>query len=82
MRDEIGNRGVDSHDVECLQLHAEQDETQNGCVYAITLRVKDASSNVMRNDFKATVPRNQSGAPAVQDATAFMVTSMCSLSSP
>jgi hypothetical protein len=68
--------------VECLQLHAEQDETQPGCVYAITLRVRDASRNVMRKDFEVTVPINQSGAPAVQDATAFMVTSMWSVSSP
>jgi hypothetical protein len=64
-------------DCKSVQLRAERDETKNGRVYALMLRLKDASGNVTRNTFKATVPLNQSGAPAVQDASALTKTSSC-----
>jgi len=59
-----------------VQLRAERNETLNGRVYAITLRVRDVSGNTTRKDFKVSVPKTQSGT-AVQDATALTRTSSC-----
>jgi hypothetical protein len=39
-------------DGKSVQLRAERDETKNGRVYAVTLRVKDASGNLTQRDFK------------------------------
>jgi len=64
-------------DCKSVQLRAERDETKNGRVYVITLRVKDASGNTTRKDFKVSVPINQSGVAAVQNATALTKTSSC-----
>jgi hypothetical protein len=59
-----------------VQLRAERDETKNGRVYVITLRVKDASGNTTKKDFKVNVPIAVNGT-AVQGATAQTKTSSC-----
>jgi FG-GAP repeat len=61
-----------------VQLRSERDESKNGRVYSITLRVADSADNVTRAVFKVSVPLNQSGAPAVEDMPpALRVTSSC-----
>jgi hypothetical protein len=64
-------------DCRSVQLRAERDGTKNGRVYTVTLRLGDASGNTTRHAFKVTVPLNQSGAPAVEDAVALTVHSSC-----
>jgi hypothetical protein len=64
-------------DCKSVQLRAERDETKNGRVYNITLRVRDAAGNAAQAVFKATVPLSQSGALAVDSGTANTVTSGC-----
>ena len=64
-------------DCKSVQVRAERDETKNGRVYVLTLRVKDAAGNTTRKDFKVSVPINQSGAAALQGATAQTKTSSC-----
>jgi hypothetical protein len=64
-------------DCKSVQLRAERDETKNGRIYTITLRVRDASGNTAREDFKVSVPINQSGTAAVQDAAAQTQNSDC-----
>ena len=64
-------------DCKSVQLRAERDEKKNGRVYVVTLRVRDASGNTTRKDFKASVPIGQNGVAAVQDATAQTKTSNC-----
>jgi predicted outer membrane repeat protein len=63
-------------DCKSVQLRAERDETKNGRVYVITLRVRDASNNTTRKDFKVSVPIGQNGT-AVQGTTALTKTSSC-----
>lgn len=46
-------------------------------MYVITLRVKDASNNITRKDFKVSVPIGQNGVAAVQGTTAQTKTSSC-----
>jgi hypothetical protein len=60
-----------------VQLRAERDDEKNGRVYTVTLRVGDTSGNTTRQNAKVTVPLNQSGAPAVEDAVALTVNSAC-----
>ncbi|MGH9840219.1 MAG: Ig-like domain-containing protein [Blastocatellia bacterium] len=64
-------------DCKSVQLRAERDETKNGRVYTITLRVRDTSGNTARAVFKVNVPLNQSGAPAVDSGVAQTVMSSC-----
>jgi hypothetical protein len=64
-------------DCKSVQLRSERDEKKNGRVYVITLRVKDAAGNATRKDFKVSVPLNQSGAAAAQDAAAQTKTGSC-----
>jgi hypothetical protein len=64
-------------DCKSVQLRSERDEKKNGRVYVVTLRLRDASGNTTRAVFKVSVPINQSGAAAVQDATALTRTSSC-----
>ena len=59
-------------------LRSERDETQNGRVYSITLRVMDAVGNVTRAVFKVSVPRDQIGPQAVEGSPVITVTSSCS----
>jgi hypothetical protein len=54
-------------DRKSVQLRSERDETKNGRVYSVTLRVADSAGNVTRAEFKVNVPLNQSGDPAVED---------------
>src|SRR5215216_3367320 len=51
-----------------VQLRAERDGTRNGRVYVVTLRVSDASGNTTRSVFRVSVPLNQNGTPAIEDA--------------
>lgn len=64
-------------DCKSVQLRAERDDEGNGRVYVITLRVRDASGNTTRRDFKVSVSLTQSGATAVQDAAAQTKMSGC-----
>jgi hypothetical protein len=64
-------------DCKSVELRSERDETKNGRVYSVTLRVADSAGNVRRAVFKVSVPLNQSGAPAVEDPPASTVTSAC-----
>ncbi len=64
-------------DCKSVQLRAERDDTKNGRVYVVTLRVRDSSGNTVRAEYKVTVPLSQNGNPAVQDAAAFTVRSSC-----
>ena len=59
-------------------LRSERDETQNGRVYSITLRVMDAVGNVTRAVFKVSVPRDQIGPQAIEGSPVITVTSSCS----
>ena len=58
-------------------LRSERDETKNGRVYSVTLRVADSAGNVTRAVFKVSVPLKRSGAPAVDSGPALTVTSSC-----
>jgi len=58
-------------------LRSERDETKNGRVYSVTLRVADSAGNVTRAVFKVSVPLKRSGAPAVDSGPALTVTSAC-----
>lgn len=78
--DAIGNNDnindiVIAADCRSVQLRAESDQ-KNGRVYVVTLRVRDASGNTTRKDFRVNVPISQFGV-AVQDATAQTKTSGC-----
>jgi hypothetical protein len=57
-------------DCKSVQLRAERDETKDGRVYLVTLRVSDASGNTTQAVFKVSVPLNQTGAPAVDSGIA------------
>ncbi len=59
-------------------LRAERDETQNGRVYSITLRVMDAVGNVTRAVFQVSVPRGPGFPAAIEDSPLSTVTSSCS----
>ena len=78
-----GGDGNTSNDIviagycKSVQLRSERDETKNGRVYSVTLRVADSVGNVTRAVFKVSVPLNQSGAPAVDSGPALTVTSAC-----
>ncbi len=62
---------------QAVQVRAERDETKNGRVYVVTLRVTDASGNTTRRDFTVSVPVSSTGG-AAPDGPAQMVTSSCS----
>ncbi len=62
---------------QAVQVRAERDETKNGRVYVVTLRVTDASGNTTRRDFTVSVPVSSRGG-AAPDGPAQMVTSSCS----
>ena len=54
-------------DCKSVQLRAERMNNGNGRVYAVTLKVADASGNVSTAAVKVTVPKSQNGAAAVDD---------------
>ena len=65
-------------DCKSVRLRSERDETKNGRVYSVTLRVADSAGNVTRAVFRVSVRLNQSGAPAVEDMPPVLtVTSSC-----
>ena len=79
-----GSDGNTSNDIviarECrsVRLRSERDETKNGRVYSVTLRVADSAGNVTRAVFRVSVPLVQNGAPAVEDTPPVLtVTSSC-----
>ena len=77
---DTANDIVIAADCRSVQLRAERAGGGNGRVYVITLRVRDApapSGNTTRKEFKVSVPPNQSGASAVQDAAVQTKTSGC-----
>ena len=71
------NDMVIAGDCKSVQLRSERDETKNGRVYSVTLRVADSAGNVTREEFKVAVPLNRSGLLAVEDPPALTVTSAC-----
>jgi hypothetical protein len=60
-----------------VNLRSERDETKNGRVYSVTLRVADSAGNITRAVFKVSVPHDQAGLPAIEDGPTLMVTSNC-----
>ena len=60
-----------------VQLRSERNDSGNGRVYNVTLRVRDATGNPASAVFKVTVPKNQSGATVVDSGIAFTVNSGC-----
>jgi hypothetical protein len=64
-------------DCQTVKLRAERDEKKKGRVYVVTLRVRDASGNTTRKDFKVSVPIDQSGAAAVAGTATLTKTSSC-----
>ena len=61
---------------QAVQLRAERDETKNGRVYVVTLRVTDAAGNTTRRDFTVSVPLLSKGGAAL-DVPAQTLTSSC-----
>jgi hypothetical protein len=59
---------VIASDCKSVQLRTERDDTKNGRVYVITLRIRDAAGNTTRKDFKASVPIS-ANVPAVERRT-------------
>jgi FG-GAP repeat len=69
---------VIARDCRSVRLRSERDETKNGRVYSVTLRVADSAGNVTRAVFRVSVPLVQNGAPAVEDTPPVLtVTSSC-----
>jgi hypothetical protein len=60
-----------------VQLRAERDETKNGRVYVITLRVRDAAGNTTRQDFKVSVPIVANGVAVLNTPPAQVKMSSC-----
>ncbi len=60
-----------------MRLRAERDETKNGRIYTVTLRVRDSSGNTTRATYKVSVPIGQNGSPAVDSGAKQTVTSSC-----
>ena len=75
--DNTGQDMVIASGCKSVGLRSERDETKNGRVYSVTLRVADSAGNVTRAVFKVSVPLNWSGAAAVDSGPALKVTSAC-----
>ena len=60
-----------------VKLRAERNETKNGRVYSVTLRVADSAGNITRAVFKVSVPHDQIGLPAIEDAPVLTITNSC-----
>jgi hypothetical protein len=60
-----------------VQLRSERDESGNGRVYSITLRVRDNFGAISRAVFKVTVTRSRNGVPAIEDSEELKVLSLC-----
>jgi len=75
--------GNTSHDIviaaDCksVQLRAERQGGNNGRVYTITFKVRDASGNTATATAAVTVPESQNGAAAVDDGPIYTVLSGC-----
>lgn len=68
---------VIGRDSRSVQLRSERDETKNGRVYVVTLRLEDSSGNIVRAEYKVSIPIGQVGQPAIQGAVAYGVSSDC-----
>ena len=68
---------VIGRDCRSVQLRRERDETKNGRVYVVTLRLEDSSGNTVRAEYKVSIPIGQNGQPAIPGAVAFAVSSDC-----
>ena len=68
---------VIARDCRSVQLRSERDETKNGRVYVVTLRLEDSSGNTVRAEYKVSIPIGQNGQPAIQGAVAYAVSSDC-----
>jgi hypothetical protein len=64
-------------DCRSVRLRAERDSNRNGRVYAVTLRVRDASGNTTTKIARVTVPRGQGIGAAVDDGPRYTVTGGC-----
>jgi len=64
-------------DCKSVQLRSERQGRNNGRVYTITFKVRDASGNAATATAKVTVPKSQNGAPAVDDGPLYTVASGC-----
>jgi hypothetical protein len=77
-----GNDGDTSNDIAIagtctsVNLRAERDQTKNGRVYSVTLRVADSAGTITRTVFKVSTPLDQM-LPAIEDAPVLTVTSTC-----
>jgi hypothetical protein len=60
-------------DCKSVQLVAERINSGNGRVYTITFKVTDSSGNTTTVTAKVTVPKSQSGNPAVDDGPQYTV---------
>jgi endo-1,4-beta-xylanase len=66
-----------SGDCRTLRLRAERDNSGNGRVYTVTLRVRDASGNLTARSLKVIVPRTQGTGSGVDDGAKSTVTGSC-----
>jgi len=64
-------------DCRTLRLRAERDNSGNGRVYTVTLRVRDASGNEASRSLRVIVPRNKGSGPGVDDGPRVTVTGSC-----
>src|SRR5262249_6699258 len=71
------NDMVIAADCHSVQLRSERAGPLNGRVYTVTLRVTDASGNRTIKVVTVTVPKDDSGAAAIDDGPALTVTSAC-----
>jgi uncharacterized repeat protein (TIGR01451 family) len=60
-----------------VQLRSERSGSNNGRVYTLTLKVRDASGNATTGTAQVTVPKSLGFGPAVDDGPHYTVTSGC-----
>lgn len=72
------NDMVIAADCQSVQLRRERQGSGNGRVYTIHLSVSDDNGNTGTATCLVTVPKSQNGDPAVDDGSAYTVTSNCS----
>lgn len=84
--DELENSGGDGNTLndiviaancKSVQLRSEREGGDNGRVYTITFRVKDASGNVATATAKVTVKKSQGSGPAIDDGPQYTVLGSC-----
>ncbi len=73
------NDVVIASDCGSVQLRKERAASGNGRVYTINVEVSDEHGNVATAAFKAAVPHDQSGNPAVENTPCYTMASACSM---